>query len=110
MLWNQEIPSVFIDLPIRKHRVYKALHFNYEPGSGVGIKFCVVGVVIELLLSLIGVIFLAEKNNCGPFVRGFNNHVPMLSKFAKGNSVTKGLLSRNRLGVFVLCFAIYPLT
>ena len=86
MVWNREIPSVFIDLPIRKHKVYKALYFDYEPRGGVGVKFWVVGMVIELSLSLLDVIFLGENDNCRPFVCGFDNHVPTLSKFAKGYS------------------------
>ena len=43
------------------------------------------GVVIELSLSFVDAIFLAENNNCGPFLPRFDNHVPTLSKFAKGN-------------------------
>ena len=68
------------------NNVYKAIYFKYESRGGVHIKFCVVGMVIELSLSFIRVIFFAENDNCGPFVRGFDNHIPTLSKFAKGNS------------------------
>ena len=65
--------------------VYEVLCLDCKPKGGVHIKFNVVGVVIELLLTFIDVVFFVEDNNCGPFVRGFNNHVPTLSKFAKGN-------------------------
>ena len=76
---------MFINLPILNHRVYKALYLDYESRGGVHIKFCVVGVVIELSPSFIDVIFLAEIDNCRPFVRGFDNYVPTLSRVAKGN-------------------------
>ena len=59
VVWNQEIPSVFINLPIR---VYKAVYFDYQPRGGVRVKFCVVGVVTELSLSFIDVVFLAEND------------------------------------------------
>ena len=90
MVWIQEIPSVFIDLPVCKHTVCTAVYFDYKPRGGVRIKFCVVGVVVELSFSFIDVIFLAESDNCGPFVRRFDNHVPTLSKFAKGNPFIGG--------------------
>ena len=84
-MWDQEVPGMFVDLSICKHRVYKALYFDSEPRGGVPIEFDVVGVVIELSLSFVDVIFLAEDDKCGSFVHGFDNHVLTLSKFAEGN-------------------------
>ena len=74
-----------MDLPIRKHRLYKGPYFDYKPRGGVRIKFCVVALVIELSLSLIDVIFFAGNENYWPFVHGFDNHVRTLSNFAMGN-------------------------
>ena len=62
MMWNQEIPSVLIDLPVSKKTVYKTVYLNCRPRSGIRIKFSVVGVTIELSLSFIDVIFFSENN------------------------------------------------
>ena len=76
---------MFIYLPVYKHGVYNTLNLDDETGGGVHIQLIVMGVVIELSLSFIDVILSAKNDNCGTFIRRFNNHVSTLSKFAEGN-------------------------
>ena len=47
-------------MSVCKHRVNKTLYFDCRPRGEVCIEFSVVGVVIELLLSFIDVIFFAD--------------------------------------------------
>ena len=77
---------MFIDLPSREHRVYIALYFQCVAMGGVRVKFLTIILIVQLSVSFVDVIFLAEHDYHRPFVCWFNNNICPLSEVLEGLS------------------------